>query len=241
MQRQQSSAPRYRGAEHPLALDTELLAALAALSRGTGTTLFMSLLAALKALLHLVTGGEDLLVGSNVANRQWPGTEGLVGLFVNNLALRTDLSGRPSFRELLARVRETVLAAHARQELPFEIIVADLRPERSASPLFQVMFGLQDFELAVRELPSLVQTPLVTPLGTANFNLTLTLGRGPHGLTGAMVYDLDLFDTATIARLAEQFVTLLREVTADPDLPLHSLSFAPATAARMVSAFSEEL
>jgi amino acid adenylation domain-containing protein len=242
MQRQRPVAPRFRGAVHRFSLGADLSVSLADLGRRAGTTLFMSLLAGFKALLHRVTGGEDLLVGTNVANREWPGVEGLVGLFVNDLALRTDLSGQPSFRELLARVRETVLEAHARQDLPFEAIVADLRPERSASPLFQVMFVLQDFHLAVRELTGLTLALMESEPETANFDLVLTLGQGSDGLSGAFVYDVDLFDASTIARLAEHFLLLLREMVADPDRPLYSLSFTrPDTARQMVSAFSEDL
>ncbi|HEV3458078.1 MAG TPA: amino acid adenylation domain-containing protein [Thermoanaerobaculia bacterium] len=242
MQRRPPAVRRFRGAACRLALGTELSAALADLGRSAGATLFMCLLAAFKALLHVVTGSEDLLVGTNVANREQPGSEGLVGLFVNDLALRTDLSGRPSFRVLLARVRETVLDAHAHQDLPFAAIVADLRPERSASPLFQIMFVLQNFLQSAPELPGLTHAALEAPPRTANFDLTLTLAPGPDGLAGAFVYDLDLFDAATVARLAEAFVELLREVAADPDLPIDSLSLAaPAAAGPLVSALREEL
>ena len=242
MQRQRPAAPRFRGAAQPLALGAELSTALADLGRREGATLFMVLLAAFQALLHLATGEEDLLVGTNTANRDQPGVDRLIGLFVNDLALRGDLSGRPSFRELLARARRTAVEAYANQDLPFEALVADLRPERSASPLYQVMFVLQSFPLAVRELPGLTLAPLDAEQRTANFDLTLALNQGPDGISGAFVYDVDLFDAATIARLAEHFFTLVREMVADPDRPLHSLSFAPATAARqMVSAFSEDL
>jgi amino acid adenylation domain-containing protein len=242
MQRRRPAAPRFRGASQKLALGVDLSSALVELVRAEGATLFMGLLAALQALLHLATGDEDLLVGTNVANRDRPGTERLIGLFVNDLVLRTDLSGQPTFRQLLARVRETALEAYAHQELPFEALLADLRPERSASPLFQVMFVLQSFPLAVRELPELTLAPLIPEYRTANFDLTLTLGEGADGISGAFIYDVDLFDAPTVARLAEHLTSLVREVVADPDRPLHSLSFAPtATAHQMASAFSEDL
>ncbi|MBV8200387.1 MAG: AMP-binding protein, partial [Acidobacteria bacterium] len=242
MQRRPPAVRRFRGAAHRLAVGAELSEGLAGLAGSAGVTLFMCLLAAFSAVLHLVTGGEDLLVGTNVANRETPGVEGLVGLFVNDLALRTDLSGRPTFRQLLARVRETVLDAHAHQELPFEAILADLRPERSASPLFQVMFVLQGFRLSLEELPGLTHAALDAAPRTANFDLTLLLAPGPDGLGGAFVYDLDLFDAATIGRLAELYTVVLREMVADPDRPLDSPSFAsPAAAREMVSAFSEDL
>jgi amino acid adenylation domain-containing protein len=242
MQRQRPAVPRFRGAAQRVALGVDLSTALADLCRSAGATLFMCLLAAFKALLHLATGSEDLLVGTNIAGRGWPGTEELIGLFANDLALRTDLAGRPSFRELLARVRKTALDAYAHQDLPFEAIVADLRPERSESPLFQVMFVLQGFSPSVRELPGLTIAPLEVSRQTANFDLTLTLGQGPGGLAGAFVYNLDLFDAPTVARLAEHFVLLLREIVADPDRPLHGISFAAPDAVReMASAFSEDL
>lgn len=242
MQRQRPAVRRFRGAAEPVALETSLAAALADLARSTGASLFMGLLAALKALLHLVTGAEDLLVGTNVANREQPGTEGLIGLFVNDLALRTALSGRPSFRELLARVRETALAAYAHQDYPFEALQTELRAERSAGPLFQVLFVLQNAPAESRELPGLTLSPVPAERRTANFDLTLNLAEGPDGIEGVFLYDVDLFEGPAIARLAEHFVVLLREVVADPDRPLVSLSFtAPAAALQLAASFSEDL
>ncbi|HSF39388.1 MAG TPA: non-ribosomal peptide synthase/polyketide synthase [Thermoanaerobaculia bacterium] len=241
-QRQRPPVRRFRGSWQPLILGASLSAALADLSRSTGSTLFMCLLAAFKALLHLVTGAEDLLVGTHVANREGSGTEGLIGLFVNDLALRTDLSGRPSFRELLARVRETALEAYAHQDLPFEALQADLRPDRSAGPLFQVLFVLQNAPGRARELPGLSLASFPAERRTANFDLTLSLTEEANGVSGAFAYDVDLFEESTIARLAEHFVALLREVVSDPDRPLSSLSFvSPAAAREMADSFSEDL
>jgi acyl carrier protein len=242
MQRQRPSVRRFRGSRQPVTLDAPLSAALADLGRSTGSTLFMCLLAAFKSLLHLVTGAEDLLVGSHVANREWSGTEGLIGLFVNDLALRTDLSGRPSFREVLARVRETAIEAYAHQDLPFEALQAELRRERSAGPLFQVLFMLQNAPVGRRELPGLTLAPIPTERRTANFDFTLNLTEGADGIQGAFIYDVDLFEAPAVARLAEQFIALLREVVSDPDRPLPSLSSsAPAAAREMVAAFLEDL
>jgi hypothetical protein len=242
MQRQRPAVRRFRGAAQPVVLEASLATALADLSRSSGATLFMGLLAAFQALLHLVTGAEDLLVGTNVANREQPGTEGLIGLFVNDLALRTDLSGRPSFRALLARVRETALAAYAHQDYPFEALQAELRPDRSAGPLFQVLFVLQTASAGVRELPGLTLSPVPAEHRTANFDLTLNLAEGPGGIEGAFLYDVDLFEAPAIARLAEDFTALLREIVSDPDRPLASLSLtAPAAVREMVAAFSEDL
>ncbi|HJX28761.1 MAG TPA: amino acid adenylation domain-containing protein [Thermoanaerobaculia bacterium] len=242
MQRQRPAVRRFRGSWQPFVLEASLSTALVDLSRRTGSTLFMCLLAAFKALLHWVTGAEDLLVGTNVANREWPGTEGLIGLFANDLALRTDLSGRPSFRELLARVRETALEAYAHQDLPFEALQADLRPERSAGPLFQVLFVLQNAPARTRELPGLTLALFPAERRTANFDLSLTLTEGADGLEGAFVYDVDLFEDSTITRLAKHFVALLWEVVSDPDRPLSSFFIASPVAAReMTDAFSEDL
>jgi non-ribosomal peptide synthetase component F len=241
MQRRRPASPRFRGAAQPLALGPDLSAAVTALARSEGVTLFMCLLAGFQALLYQVTGEEDLLVGTNVANRDRPGVEGLIGLFVNDLVLRVDLADRPSFRELLARVRRTALEAYAHQDLPYEALLQELRPDRSAGPLFQVLFVLQSFPLAVRELPGLTLAPLVAEPRTANFDLTLTLTPGSD-ISGAFLYDVDLFDASTVARLSEQLVTLLREVVADPDRPVHRLFSVPAAPAReLVSAFSEDL
>ena len=136
----------FRGAAQSLALSTELSEALTALSQQEKVTLFMTLLAAFETLLHRYTGQEDILVGTPIANRNRNELEGLIGFFVNTLVLRTDLSGNPSFRELLRRVREVTLGACAHQDVPFEMLVEELQPERdlSRTPLFQVMFVLQN-------------------------------------------------------------------------------------------------
>src|SRR5262249_41386465 len=148
------------------------------------------------------TGQEDICVGTPIANRTRAETEGLIGFFVNTLALRTDLAGDPAFRELLARVRETALGAYAHQDLPFEMLVQTLRPERdlSHSPLFQVMFILQNAPLKVPKIAGLTSGPLVelADNGTSKFDLTLTMMEGIEGLTGTVEYNTDLFEEGTI-------------------------------------------
>jgi amino acid adenylation domain-containing protein len=215
----------FQGARHCLTLSSPLTAALRALSRREGVTLFMTLLAAFKTLLYRYTGQEDLLVGSPIANRNRAETEALIGFFVNTLVLRTDLSGNPRFTQLLGRVRDTALEAYAHQDLPFEKLVEELRPERSLShaPLFQIMFALQSAPMPVLELPDLTASLLQIDYGVAKFDLTLDLSETPQGLSGWFEYNTTLFDAATIGRTAEHFRTLLEGIVADPEQHLSDL------------------
>ncbi len=196
-----------------------LVGELAALSRKEGVTLFMTLLAAFQTLLSRYTGKDDIVVGSPIANRVSGELENLIGFFVNSLALRTDLSGKPSFRELLKRVREVALGAYAHQNLPFEKLVEELSPERSLShnPLFQVSFVLQNAPMPPLELAGLTLTPMSTSSRTSKFDLTVFLRESADGLVCALEYNTDLFDGATIQRMFGHFETLLRAVIANPD------------------------
>ena len=139
------ATPSYQGATLHFTLPAELAAAVHQLARRTGCTPFMMLLAAFQTLLHRYSGQDDICIGTPIAGRSRPETEGLIGFFANTLVLRADLSGDLTFRELLARVRETCLDAYAHQDLPFERLVEELKPERDPSrhPLFQVMFSLE--------------------------------------------------------------------------------------------------
>ena len=176
-----------------------------------GVTLFMTLLAAFQTLLARYTGQEDIVVGSPIAGRTRVETEGLIGFFVNTLVLRTDLTGNPTFRTLLARVREVCLDAYAHQDVPFEKLVEELKPERtlSQSPLFQVMFVLQNAPRTTLALPGLTLTPLRVESGTAKFDLTVFVTATDAGLQTLAEYNTDLFDAATIDRLLGHFQTLL--------------------------------
>jgi Non-ribosomal peptide synthetase modules and related proteins len=178
----------FRGASEPLALDAELTHALKALSQRAGVTLFMTLLGAFMALLARYSGQEDIVVGSPIANRNRSETEALIGFFVNTLVLRVDLSGNPPFEELLGRVRQVALAAYAHQEVPFERVVEALRPQRSLShsPLFQVMFVLQNVPFEALELPGLSLSPLALESVTAKFDLTLVMSETEQGLRGGV-------------------------------------------------------
>jgi amino acid adenylation domain-containing protein/non-ribosomal peptide synthase protein (TIGR01720 family) len=218
----------YRGAHCDFALPQRLSEQLAALSRQEGATLFMTLLAAWQVLLHRYSGQDDICVGTPIANRNRAEIESLIGFFINTLVLRADLSGTPTFRDLLSQVRETALGAFAHQDVPFELIVDAVQPERNLShtPLFQVMFILQNMasgRAGAAPLSSLAPRPLETDSGISNFDLTLAIEEGPHGLRGALEYSSDLFDRATIERMIRHLQTLLEGIVADPDQPVDRL------------------
>ena len=215
------------GSTQVFALPQELTQALKMLCRRERVTLFMILLAAFQALLYRYTLQEDIIVATAISNRGRNETESLIGSFVNNLVLRSDLSGNPTFRELLGRVREVALGAYAHQDLPFEKLLEELKPERdlSRTPLFQVMFLLQTPRTRPLELPGLRVTPLAIDSGTAMFDLLLDMTDTEEGLQGRLEYNTDLFDQGTIARLLGHYQTLLAGIVAHPeqgiaDLPL---------------------
>ena len=217
----------YRGAVESLALPAALRGALQSLSQREGATLFMTLLAAFQTLLFRYTGQEDILVGSPVAGRDLTETEELIGLFINTVVLRGDLSGNPPFREFLGRVREMAVDAYANEAVPFEKLVEELQPERSLShpPLFQVMFALEQAPLENLNWPGLKLTQLALDSGTSKFDLTLYVVESTAGLMARMEYNTDLFDAATLHRMLVHFQSLLEGIVAAPgqrlsDLPL---------------------
>ncbi|MGH7827842.1 MAG: condensation domain-containing protein, partial [Candidatus Binatia bacterium] len=227
--RPRPAAQSFRGAELSFVISATLTDALSALSRREGVTLFMTLLAAFQALLYRYTGQEDIVVGSPIANRNRREIEGLVGFFANNLALRSNLSGNPSFLELLGRIREVCLGAYAHQDLPFEKLVEVLEPERdlSRNPLFQAMFALQQHTKPDLELSGLTVTAVKIDRGSSKFDLTFELIERGKELSGVLVYNTDLFDDLTIARLLDHFQALLTGAVANPkqrlsDLPMLS-------------------
>ncbi len=224
----------FRGALKPFRLSPELSKALEELSLREGATLFMTLLAAFQTLLYRYSGQEDIIVGSAIANRTHPETERLIGYFVNILVLRTDLSGDPSFRQLLRRVREVTLEAYAHQELPFEKLVGELQLDRdpSRTPLAQVGFALQNVPVSTLELPELSLSPLEEENPTAKFDLTLFMSQHPEYLSGVFEYNTDLFDASTIARMLDHFQRLLEGIVADPDQRLSALPPSPVLSRR---------
>src|SRR5262245_18496757 len=181
----------------------------------------MTLLAAFATLLHRYSGQEEVVVGSPVAHRTQRQTEGLIGFFVNTLVLRCRVAPAQSCRVLLAEVRKTALGAYAHQDVPFEKLVDELQPERSLghSPLFQVMFALQNAPTEAPTLDGLELQPLVQEQPVAKFDLTLTLEETAGGLVGSWEYSTDLFTAATVARLAGYYEAVLRAVVADPEGP----------------------
>lgn len=209
----------FRGRTHFFELDAELTQTVRNLSQRSGATLFMTLLGAFAALLSRYSQMEDIVVGCPIANRNRKELESLIGFFVNTLPIRIDLQGGPSFLELLRRVRETALGAYAHQEFPFEKIVEDLNPERSLSysPLFQVMFVLQNAPLRDLDLKGASVRPLRMERGVSMFDLTLWITETDTGLNGEFEYNTDIFDRATIEQMAGHFRTLLKGITTDPD------------------------
>jgi alpha-ketoglutarate-dependent taurine dioxygenase len=223
--RPRTAGQTYQGAHLPTLFPQDLLDSLKALSRREGVTLFMTLLAAFQTLLHRHTEQEDIVVGTDVAGRDREEIEGLIGFFINHLVLRTDLSGNPSFRELLRREREVTLGAYAHQDVPFDKLVEALKPERSLShtPLFQALFVLQNTPQPKLAWPGLKLSAVDFESGTTKFDLSLFMEETEAGLVGHWVYKTDLFDPATIARLAERFKTLLGSIVAQPDERLNAL------------------
>ncbi len=219
------AAQTFRGASVWLTLPTGLAEALQTFSQRAGVTLFMTLLSAFEALIHRYTGQEDIVVGSPVAGRTRGGMDNVIGLFVNMLALRTNLGGDPAFSELLRRVQGKVLDGLAHQETPFEKLVEELQPQRSPShsPLIQVMFALQD-ELADNlRLPGLTATPFPLETGTAKFDLTFTFVKSGARLSCCAEYNSDLFKQATIQQMLKHYENLLAGVVTNPEQRLSNL------------------
>ena len=215
----------YNGARVAIKLPQTLTASLNELSNRIAVTPFMTLLAAFQVLLYRYTGQEDIVVGSPIANRRRPEIEGLIGFFVNTLVLRADLSGNPSFRELLSRVKETCVAADANQDLPFEKLVQELQPERdlSRNPLFQVMFVLQNATSPFSGIPGLRIEPLELETTRSPFDLSLFLREREGKYIGYIEYSTDLFDRDRIERMAGHFQTLLEAIVTDPDQSIATL------------------
>ncbi|CBN59210.1 MULTISPECIES: non-ribosomal peptide synthetase [Kamptonema] len=225
LDRSRPTITTFNGAKQYFTFSKSLTEALSKLCQQEEATLFMTLLTAFNTLLYRYTEQEDILIGSSIANRNQAELEGILGLFVNTLVMRNDLSGNPSFRTLLSRVRGVTLDAYAHQDLPFEKLVEELQPDRdlSRNPLFQVMFVLQNTPKSEREIAGLTLRSLEFDSGTSQFDIFLSISESKEGLTGFLEYSTDLFDVATITGLIDNFQTLLESIVANPDCPISEL------------------
>jgi amino acid adenylation domain-containing protein len=222
------SVQTFRGSQLSFSIPAPLTQKLQELSRQHGVTLFMTLLGAYAVLLSRYSGQQDMVIGSPIANRNRGETENLIGFFVNTLALRIDLSGELTFEQLLERVRQVALGAYGHQDLPFEKLVEELQPQRSLShsPLFQVMFALQNAPMGALELSDLQLEPLGSEATIAKFDLTLALEETEEtaeGVVGSWEYNSDLFDQETIERLSTHFQILLEGIVAEPEQQIQEL------------------
>jgi len=216
----------YRGAVQGLWIRQKLAAELRQLSREQGVTLFMTLLAAFDILICYCTKQTDIVVGTPVAGRMRAETEPLLGFFINTLVLRSDLSGDPTFAELLRRVKSDTLGALAHQDVPFEKLVEELQPERNLSytPLFQVQFTLQKGRASTGfTLPGLTLSPIGTERGTTQYDVALNMLDAEKELYNTLEYDADLYDEATIAYMLERLDLVLHEIVANPSTRLSEI------------------
>jgi amino acid adenylation domain-containing protein len=233
----------FRGARKRYALAKELTEAIGQFSRDERSTSFVVLLSAFKVLLQRYTRQDDIVVGSAVAGRNRPELENLVGIFMNNVALRTSLGGDPTVQQLIARVRDTSLNAFAHQDIPFDRVVAELHPDRNLnrSPLFQVMFVLHNFPMPSVELSELSVRPLHIDPGTSRFELTIDATEKSDGSIDLYFeYSTDLFESATIDRLARHFENLLVAMVANPSQHISELRMLRADDMRELHAASLE-
>ena len=218
----------FNGAQRSCSFPPELSGRIRSLSRREGATLFMTLLAAFKALLFGLSGQEDIIVGASTANRSRAETEKLIGFFINTVALRTDLGGDPTFRELLGRVRKVTLEAFAHQALPFKKLVEAINPERAGArgPLARIKFVLQNAPAGQLNLTGLTLAPINHEVASAHCDLTLYAGDNAEGLSVTFEYSTDIFDASGIERMLRHFERLLGYVTRTPDVRLRTLSEA---------------
>ena len=226
----------YQGARQSIELSNELTQNLKAFSRKNDVTPFMTLLAAFQTLLYRYTSQDDIVVGSPIAGRNRSEIEGLIGFFVNTLVLRTDLSGDPSFRELLGRVRDVALGAYAHEDLPFEKLVEELKPERnlSHSPLFQVMFNMVNVGDSKLDLPGLIVERFSNSAAQSKFDLTLYAQEQSGRLHLRVVYKTDLFDAARMNEMLEQLKRLLEQIVESADERISSYSLVTEKSRRLL-------
>jgi amino acid adenylation domain-containing protein len=228
--------PSGRGSLEPFSLSTEKYKALNNLARAEDATLFMVLMAALNTLLFRCCGQEDILIGTPIAGRHRLELEQLIGLFVNTLVIRTDLTGEPGFKELLRRVRKTALEAYANQDMPFEKLVEELNPQRnlSVTPLFQVLFQLQNAPMPPARIAGLTITPIQVDAGFSQVDLSLTMWEDEGIMKGTFEYSTDLFETSAILRMIGHFQTLLDGIIDDENQKISRLPMLTEGEARQL-------
>ncbi len=234
--RPRPAAQTLNGERFTFTLGAELTAKLRTLARGEGATMFMTLLAAFQTLLMRYTGQEDIAVGTPIAGRNRPEIADLIGFFVNTLVMRGDLTGNPTFRQLLKRTQATAIKAYENQDVPFEMLVEALEPQRDMShtPLFQAMFALQDAPLQAMKAPGLTLSPMQPDTKTAKFDLMLNIVERSDALRCALEYNTDLFDRSTAVRAAEHLRLLLEAIVADPDRSVAALPMLTEEEKRML-------
>ncbi|KFA88634.1 condensation domain-containing protein, partial [Archangium violaceum] len=218
--------PSFQGASSSRPLPTALSESIKALAQKEGATPFMVLLAAFQVLLSRYSGQDDICVGSPIAGRNRGELEDLIGFFVNTLVLRTRLSPQQSFRELLAQVKEMMLGAYAHQDVPFEKLVEELQPQRdlSRSPLFQVMFAVQNAPMPELNLPGLKMRPVTLESESSKFDMTVAFTERAEGFLAEVEYSTDLYESSTLQRMLEQMQLLLEGIVASPERKLRELS-----------------
>ena len=226
----------YRGSHRQSSIKGPLVEKIRQFSQQNGATIFMTLLSAFYALLYRYSNQPDICIGTPIANRNRAETQGLIGFFVNTLVLRNDLSGEPSFTELLQRTRNMVLEAFSHQDLPFEMLVEELHPERSLShtPLFQVMFVYQNALEKGLQLPDLKIESIQVPNKNAKFDLTLTVAELPNEFALDVEFDTDLFEAETIYRLMSHFQKILAEALQQPEIPITRLDLLTESEKRKI-------
>ncbi len=223
--RPRPSVRKFEGTYEPVPLAKDVADAVKAFSQREGATPFMTLLAAFNGLLARYSGQEHIVLGTDIANRTTAETERMIGFFINLLPVHTDLSGDPSFRELVSRVREVALGAYAHQDIPFDKLVEDLQPERSRShnPIVQALFVMQNVPRQQRELPGLELSPFPVPLTRSKFDLAVFISDNGTEVVQNWVYSTELFERDTILRMASHFENLLRHAVSMPDTRLSGL------------------
>jgi hypothetical protein len=234
----------FSGTIETFTISSEISNGVRVLSRQSGVTVFMTLVAAFNILLQRYTGQDDIVIGSGTANRNRYETEPLLGCFFNWLTLRSDLSGNPTFRELLQRVRTVTLGAYAHQDLPFEKLLEKLQPERDAghSPLFQVALTFQNFPAQTLELGGLKLTPVATSNRVAKFDLNLAIEDSADSFHGIWEFNTDLFEAATITRMIGQLQTLLKNIVENPDQEIEKIDMCTENENReLIYPFDEPL